>query len=129
MDLKSNTEFTISDRMVSQLKNQTLIAELQERVLELEAEVNKYKTSLAVASDPETGIHEIKIKTNGVIKVVSFNASNLEYYVTQGDPVNSLLTDALPILTDPFCKMIREALREKVEEIFNNFKNSAKSSL
>lgn len=119
-ELKSATDITISDRLSTQLRQEVKIKELTEKLQATEAELEKYKSTISVISDPNSGIHTISVELNNTVKQVSIGPKELDYYIEGTEPVTALINDVLDIIVQPYRTVVSNEIIDQVSAIVKN---------
>ena len=122
-DLKTVTDITIADRLTTKLKHELTIAEISERAVRLEEELNKHKTVIDPTIDGKAGKYAIDVSVNGSTKVVEFNNDDVQHYLASSNPAHQLTVDALDVLIDPYRSMLYAELMKIMSPIVENYKD------
>ena len=120
MSLKDAVDITISDRLSTQLRLETTIKELSERLLKVEAELKKQKSTVSVVTDPTTQETTISLELGGVVKNVKFAKKDVDQYLASSNAVDSLVGDILDIITVTYRSVISEQIKSNVAAIIRS---------
>lgn len=119
-ELKTATDFTISDRLTTQLHNEVKFRELSEKLQNTEAELLKFKSTIDIVSNPDNGSHEVRLELNGKVSSVVITNKELDYYLENTDPVQALITDLLDILVNPYRLVVTGEIASTISAIVTN---------
>lgn len=119
-ELKAATDITISDRLSTQLRQEVKIKELTEKLQATEAELEKFKSTISVISNPNSSIHTVSVELNGMVKQVDIGPKELDYYLEGTEPVSALINDVLDIVVQPYRTVVANEIVDQVSAIVKN---------
>ncbi len=122
-DFKTMTEFTIADRLSSQLKQELTISEITEKAARLEEELLKFKTDIDAKVDGKNGKYSIDVTVNGASKAIEFSNADIEHYLGSSNPSHQITVEALEVLIDPYRSMLYAELAKIIGPIVSNYQD------
>lgn len=115
------SDFTISDRLSTQLQNEIKIKELSEKIALLEAELKKYKNEIQIVPVFEINGFHATIEINGKVKVVPVSHDLIMDYINRESyPAQSLCNDIADILIGPFKEVLINEINQGVSAFVQN---------
>jgi hypothetical protein len=114
------TDITIADRLSTQLQLELKIKELSEKLQRTEAELEKFKTTIVVETDPNAKLHRVALEINGRVKEAKFTAQAVDHYLLNSEPVDAIITDILDLVVIPYREVVANEIREKIAAIVKN---------
>jgi hypothetical protein len=118
---EQNSDFTISDRLSTQLQYEIKIKELTEKIFTLEAELKKYKTGIQITPVQEINGFYATIEINGKVKTVPVSQDDIMNYIQKESfPTQALCNDIANFLIGPFKEVVISEIRDDVAAFVNN---------
>lgn len=114
------TDITIADRLSTQLQLEIKIKELTEKLQKTEAELEKFKTTIVVETDPISRLNRVALEINGKVKEAKFTPEAVDHYLHNSEPVDAIITDILDLVVGPYREVVANEIREKIAAIVKN---------
>ena len=122
-ELKAITDFTIADRLSTQLQYEVKIKELVERLQKVEAELVKHKSIFKIDVDPNSGVIDLSVELNGKVKQLKVAPSQIDEYLGNSDPTGAILRDIIDILVQPYREVMYQTYVETIQAVVKNRKS------